>query len=114
MRGDGAFGTAGLVCGISHKFAKILRKCPLAEKDNDCRSSNRCVLAGKGEAAGLPVDAETGDGVGPLVTRVKEMAAGIDIETAGIIASSPFLAGKSQHALVADGKESDAVVQPVS
>ena len=84
-----------------------------SEEDDNRRGANRSVLAGKGEAARLPVDAEAGDRVAPLVARVKEITRGIDVKAARIIASRPGLAGKSQDAPRANGKEGDAVVQPV-
>jgi hypothetical protein len=47
-------------------------------------------LAGEGEVAGFPVDAESGDGVASLIAHVEEIACGIDVEAARIIASCPI------------------------
>jgi hypothetical protein len=47
------------------------------------------VVAGEVEAAGLAVDAEDGDVVGPLVAAVEELAGGVEAETTWIVAARP-------------------------
>src|SRR5204863_1726066 len=85
----------------------------LGEKNNYPWRAYGRVLPGKSKCARPTIDAEGRDGVGSLITRVKIVPCGVDIKAARIVTSSPFLAGKRQRPLHADGKPGDAVMQPV-
>ena len=52
------------------------------DKENANRFSNLKFLAGRGQSAGLGVDAEDHDGIGVLVFGEKEVSCGIDGEVA--------------------------------
>src|SRR2546427_5276389 len=77
--------------GSRHEAALLL-----GEEDDDRGRAHWDVLAGKSEVARLPMDAESGDRVAPLIARVKEIPRRIDIEASRIIASGPCLPGKRQ------------------
>src|SRR5262249_34252275 len=70
---------------------------PRIEKDDDRRRADRCVVSGERELTGPTVDAETRDGVGPLVAREQKAARRIDVEAPGIVASSPLFAAERQR-----------------
>src|SRR5690349_6597937 len=54
------------------------------EEDDARRIADRRVAAGECQAAGLAVDSENGDVVGPLVAAVEEPAGGVEVEAARI------------------------------
>ena len=85
----------------------------LTEKDDGRRGAHKSVMAGEGERAGFPIDAESGDGVAPLIARAEEIPCGIDVDGARKIASCPNRVNPAQPAPLANGKDSDTVVQPV-
>ena len=71
-------------------------------------------MAGEVEAAGLAIHTEDGDVVGSLIATIEELAGGVEVEAARIVPARPFFADKCQRAVWADGKDPDAVVQPVA
>ena len=71
-------------------------------------------MAGEFEAAGLAIHLEDGDVVGSLIAAIEEPASGIEVEAARIIPSCPFFPCEREVAVWANGKDSDAVVQPVA
>ena len=85
----------------------------LTQENDDCRGAHRSVLAGEGEVARNPIDAESGDDVASLIARVEEIPCWIDVEAARISASSPNFSGPRQATRLANGKNNNAVVQPV-
>ncbi len=72
------------------------------------------VMAGESEAAGLAIYLEDGDVVGALIAAIKELARGIEVEAARIISSRPFVPYEREFAIGANGKNPDAVVQPIA
>lgn len=79
-------------------------------------------MAGERKFAGLFVDAEAGEVVGALVATVQEIAGGIEIEAAGVIATGGFFAqigefsggrGATRPTGI-DGENCDAVVEAVA
>ncbi len=71
-------------------------------------------MAGEFEAAGPAIHLEDGDVVGTLIATVKVLASGIEVEAARIIPSCPFFPCEREVAVWANGKDPDAVVQPVA
>ncbi len=71
-------------------------------------------MTGEFEAAGLAIHAKDGDVVGSLIAAIEELAGGVEVEAARIIPPGPFLPDERQFALRADGKDPDAVVEPVA
>ena len=84
------------------------------EEDNDRRIANRGVMAGEFKAAGLAIHLEDSDVVGALVAAIKKLASGVEVEAARIIPSCPFFPYEREVAVWANGKDPDAVVQPVA
>src|SRR5215467_4989355 len=88
---------------------------PHSSEEKNCRRrADRHVLAEEGKSAALAVDAISGDGIRPLIARIKIVPCRIDVEAAGIVAARPFLPRKGEQAALADGKPDDAIVQTVS
>ena len=84
-----------------------------SKENDDCRSAHWSVLASKREVPCLSVDAKSSDRVTPLIAREKEISGGINTKAARIITPSPLFPGKCQRASFSNGKEGDAVMQPV-
>ena len=84
------------------------------EEDDDRRIADRGVMAGECEAAGLAIHLEDGDVVAALIAAVEELAGGVEVEAARIIPSRPFFPHVREVAVGANGKDPDAVVQPVA
>ena len=84
------------------------------EEDDDRRIADGGVMAGEGEAAGLAIHPEDGDVVAALIAAIEELAGGVEVEAARIVPARPFFADERQVAVRADGKDPDAVVQPVA
>ena len=84
------------------------------EKNDDRRIADGCVMAGEVEAAGFAIHTEDGDVVTSLIATVEELAGGIEAKAARIVPARPFFPDKSQGAVGTDGKDSNAVVQPVT
>jgi len=84
----------------------------LTEKDDGRRGAHKSVMAGEGERAGFPIDAESGDGVAPLIARAEEIPCGSMLMARG---KSPLVQTRqpSSACPLANGKNSDTVVQPV-
>ena len=72
------------------------------------------VMAGKGQFAGFSIDAEDGDVVGALVAHITELACGVEVEAARVVAARPFVADEGQVPVPADREDPDAVVQTVA
>ena len=49
-----------------------------------------------------------------LIATIEELAGGVEVEAARIVPACPFFPDKCQGAVWADGKDPDAVVQPVA
>ena len=71
-------------------------------------------MAGKVEAAGFVIHAEHRDVVSALIATIEEPAGGIEVKAAWIAAACAFFTDKSQDAVWPNGKNRDAVVQPVA
>ena len=71
-------------------------------------------MTGEFEAASLAVHPEDGNVVTTLIATIQELAGGVEVEAARIIPSCPFFSDKGQVAIGTNGKDSDAVVQPVA
>ncbi len=84
------------------------------EEDDARRIANGGVMAGEFEAAGLAIHLEDGNVVGSLIATIKELASGVEIEAARIIPSCPFFPSEREVTVWANGKDPDAVVQPVA
>ena len=85
----------------------------LSEEDDRGGGAYGCVLAEEGEDTGLPVDSESGDGIGSLIARVEIFPRGIDSEAARIVTAGPFLSGKGKSPVLSNGEPGDAVMQAV-
>src|SRR5438309_9381993 len=84
------------------------------EEDDDRRIADGGVMAREGQAARFAIHAEGGDIVAALITGVKELGGGGDVEAARVVAARPVLAHEGQPAATADGENPNAVVQPVA
>ncbi len=84
------------------------------EEDDVRGIADRGVMAGEFEAAGLAIHPEDGNAVGALIATIEELAGGIEVEAARIIPSCPFFPYEREVAVWANGKDPDAVVQPVA
>ena len=71
-------------------------------------------MAGEVEPAGFAIDQENSDIVTTLIAAIKELAGGVEIEAARIIATCPFFSDVYQCAISANGKDPNAVVQSVA
>src|SRR4051812_34906485 len=95
------------------KGGALLRLGEIEEHDRR-RVADRDVVTGEHEGTGRAHHAENRHVVAALVAAIEEPARRIKIETPGIAAARPFLADKGQLASRPDGKNADAVVQPVA
>src|SRR5580704_1026357 len=84
------------------------------EEDDARRIADRGVMAGEPESASLAINLEDGDVVAALIATIEKLAGGVEVEAAWIITSCPFFPHERQVAVRADGKDPDAVVQPVA
>ena len=89
------------------------RLCEIEEND-DRRIADWGVMAGEAEAPGLAIHPEDGDVVASLIAAIEELARGVEVEAARIIPACPFFPKERKVAVGADGKDPDAVVQPVT
>ena len=89
----------------------MLRK---IEKNDARRIADGRVMAGKLEATAFAVHAKHGDVVTALIAASEELAGGVEGETARIVPARPFFSHIGQGAVVTDGKNPDAVVQPIA
>ena len=71
-------------------------------------------MAGEFKAAGLAIYLEDGDVVAALIATIEKLASGVKVEATRIIPSRPFFPDERQVAAWANGKDPDAVVQPVA
>src|SRR3974377_2418367 len=85
----------------------------LSEKDDDRRGPNRRVLPGECQIASCPIYSEGRDGVAPLITRVEEIPARINLEGPWLSAPGPLRPHKPQGARFANREIGDTIVQPV-
>src|SRR5689334_12381611 len=90
----------------SHTWIKHpLLQSPISHSDQENdngRCPNRCVIASEDKASGSSMNSETGNRIGPLITRVEKIAGRIDVETARVVAPCPCLSGESEGARLAD------------
>ena len=84
------------------------------EKDDARRIADWGVMAGEFDAAGLAIHLEDGDVVAALIAAIEELASGVEVEAARIVPSCPFFPYEREVAVAANGKDPDAVVQPVA
>jgi hypothetical protein len=71
-------------------------------------------MTGEFEAARLAIHLKDGDIVTSLIATIEVLAGGIEIEAAWIIPSCPFFPYEHKFAVSANGKNPDAVMQPVA
>jgi len=71
-------------------------------------------VAREGQSARFAINAENRDVVGSLVAAVKEVACRIEIETARIIATRPFVGNECQFAVFLDPEYPDAVMETIT
>src|SRR5438445_2996274 len=71
-------------------------------------------MAGEVEAASFAIHLEDGDVVATLIAAIEELTGGVEVEAARIIPPCPFFPNERQVAVWANGKDPDAVVQPVA
>lgn len=71
-------------------------------------------MAGEFETAGLAVHLEDGNVVGSLIAAEEELTRRVEIEAARVIASCPFFSDERKLAVLRNGEDPDAVVQPVA
>src|SRR5580704_6637568 len=84
------------------------------EEDDARRIADGRVMAGEVKAACVVIDTENGDVVAPLVAAIEKPASGIEAETARIVPACPLVRDKGQLAGGVDGKDANAVMQPVA
>ena len=72
------------------------------------------VVSGEIESTRFAIHFESGNVVAALIAAVEELAGRIEVETARIVPTRPFIAGVFQRAIRADGEDADAIVQPVA
>src|SRR5262245_53244535 len=84
------------------------------EEDDDRRIADGGVMAGELEARGFAIHLEDGDVVAALIATIEELASRVKVEAARIIPSCPFFPYERQLAVWANGKDPDAVVEPVA
>ena len=72
------------------------------------------ILSGELQQSGHPVHLENGDMISPLVAAIKIVAGRIKTETARIIPSGPLVRDLSDGAIIANGKNPNAVMQSVA
>ncbi len=84
------------------------------EEDDDGGIANRGVMAGELKTARLAIHLEDGDVVASLIATIQKLARGIKVEAAWIIPPGPFFPEVGEVAVLAHGKNRDAVVQPVA
>src|SRR5262249_32854754 len=84
------------------------------EENDDRRIADGTVNPGEVEGAGFAVHAERGDVVTALIAAIEELACGVEAEAARIVPARPFFPHIGQGAVCSDGKNPDAVVQPVA
>ena len=71
-------------------------------------------MASEVEGAGFAIHTEDGDVVSSLIATKEKLAGGVEVEAARIVPVRPFFPDERQIAFWANGKDSDAVVQPVA
>jgi len=71
-------------------------------------------MASKVEGAGFAIHPEDGDVVSSLIATKKELAGGVEVEAPRIVSACPFFPDERQVAFWANGKDSNAVVQPIA
>ncbi len=71
-------------------------------------------MTGEFEAAGLAIYLKDGDVVTALIATIEVPASGVEVEAARIIPSCPFFPYEHEVAVWANGKDPDAVMQPVA
>src|SRR5262245_58800665 len=71
-------------------------------------------MAGEVQSARPAIHTKHRDVVASLVARVKELAAGIEIEAARIISTCPFIGDEGQFTTLANREYSDAVMQSIA
>ena len=84
------------------------------EEHDHRRIANRRVVPCKPEAAVFAVDLKDGDIVAALIAAVEEFSLRIKAEAARIVASRPLFADVLEISVIANGEDSDAVVQTVA
>src|SRR6185295_8140976 len=70
--------------------------------------------AREGEGAAAAVHSENRDRVAALVAAIEEAARWVETEAARVIPPRPLFADELQVAVRSDGKDADAVMQPVA
>lgn len=74
-----------IVIGVSlFRLGKI-------EKDDDRRIANRGIVTREFQASRFAVHFKYGNVIAALIAAVQELAAGIEVETARIVAACPFV-----------------------
>ena len=71
-------------------------------------------MAGEFETAGLAIHLKDGDVVTALIATIEELAGRVEVEAARIIPSCPFFPYEHKFAVLANGKNPDAIMQPVA
>ena len=88
-------------------------RCAHSSEHNTRRVANGSIVAGEVETTGFAVHSKHRDIVRALIATIKELTSGVEIETSGIVAASPFVPDKCQFTVRADRENSDAVVQSI-
>src|SRR5258708_10272254 len=91
----------------------LTRHCKI-EENYGRRIADGGVMAGEVEAAGFAVHMEHSDIVTSLIATIEELAGGVEVETARVVSACPFFPDIGQGAVLSNGKNPDAVVQPVA
>src|SRR5262249_13034099 len=71
-------------------------------------------MAGEVEVPGLAIHTEEGDVVGSLIAAIKQLAGRIEVEAARVVPARRVFPDVGKRAVGSDGKNADAVVQPIA
>ena len=71
-------------------------------------------MASKVEGAGFAIHTKDGDVVGSLIATKEKLAGGVEVEAPRIVSACPFFPDERQVPFWANGKDSNAVVQPIA
>src|SRR5262245_25115820 len=92
-------------------ISALLRKI----KEYDARRiADGGVMTGETQAAVFAVRSEDSDVVPALIAAIEELTGGVEVEAARIVPARPFFPDIGQRAVCTDGKNPNAVVQPIA
>lgn len=100
--------------GKSNSCSQGFRLLCQIEKHNVGRIAYWGVMPGETQIASFCIDTEHSDIVPALIAAIKEIAGWIEGETAGVIPPGPLLPDITQCSILTHGKNSDAIVEPVT